>query len=213
MSTRDRVGFFDDWAADYDRALQESTGRFPYDGYGEVLSMVVKLTRPQPNMRVLDLGTGTGNLAARFVEQNCLVWGVDFSVAMLAEARHKVRGARFVHADLLGDWPAILDGPFERIVSAYVLHEFDLPTKLRLISGLADRRLAPGGWVVVADVSFPDATARDRAREAWIEVWDRGEHYWVADEAIDAFRAAGLEAHYKQVSDFGGVFLFAPLIR
>ena len=96
-------------------------------------------------MTILDIGIGTGTLAKRFCELGCQVYGVDFSREMLEKARKKLPQVELFRADLLGEWPAELRRNFERIVSAYVLHEFDLPTKIRVIRKLLDNGLADGG--------------------------------------------------------------------
>ena len=56
---------FDIWAATYDQSVIASQG-FPFTGYADVLKKVVEVTQPQSGMSILDLGTGTGNLAIRF---------------------------------------------------------------------------------------------------------------------------------------------------
>ena len=126
---------------------------------------------------------------------------------MLAEARAKVPQATFVQADLMGDWPAELDRRFDRIVSAYVLHEFDLATKVSFLCKSAQHHLAHGGRIVIGDVAFPTVIARKEAHKRWARLWDEGEHYWAADEALAACERAGLRARYTQVSSCGGVFV------
>jgi hypothetical protein len=110
----------------------------------------------------------------------------------------------------LGDWPTELDRRFDRIVSAYVLHEFDLSTKVQLLRRLTERHLASGGCIVVGDIAFPTSGARDRAHRKWMQLWDEDEHYWAADEAAEACKHTGLRVTYKQVSSCGGVFTFGP---
>jgi len=89
MNRQDSVHLFDDWAQHYDRSIQ-ADGGFPFDGYEQVLDEVVRTACAQPGMTVLDLGIGTGNLAARFVRLGCDVWGIDFSAEMLAKALEKL---------------------------------------------------------------------------------------------------------------------------
>lgn len=197
---------FDGWAADYDRAVASSLGEFPFDGYENVLATVVALADVTPGTTVLDLGTGTGNLAARFVEQGCVVWGLDFSAAMIEEARAKAPDVHLVRADLRGQWPAELPARFDRIVSAYVLHEFDLATKVALLGRLARQHLSVGGRIVIGDIAFPGRLAREAASRQWASLWDGDEHYWAADEVLAAFDAAGLAMDYRQASSCGGVF-------
>jgi putative AdoMet-dependent methyltransferase len=80
---------FDAWAAAYDESTSAATG-FPFDGYNLVLDTILKQSDPIGGDTVLDLGTGTGNLAARFLDARCRVWGIDFSGEMLVRARQKL---------------------------------------------------------------------------------------------------------------------------
>jgi cyclopropane fatty-acyl-phospholipid synthase-like methyltransferase len=205
LDDRDRVALFDEWAERYDKDVQSATGL--HRGYEQVLDRVVEFADPRPGMRVLDLGVGTGNLARRFVDLGCAVWGVDFAPAMLAKAQAKVPQAKLLRVDLLDDtWPEDLAGQrFERVVSAYVFHEFSLEAKVRLLTRLARDYLAGGGRIVIGDVAFSSLQA---LRQAGADHWDEEEHYWAADEAIAACEAAGFELSYAQVSSCGGVFVF-----
>jgi putative AdoMet-dependent methyltransferase len=205
MSQSDRVQLFDNWAEYYDASVTPANSKFPLAGYEQVLDEAVRLAGVEPHMRILDLGIGTGNLAARLVRAGCQVWGLDFSAKMLAKAHAKVPQAQLVQADLLGDWPTELRQPFDRVVSAYVLHEFDLETKLTLLRRIASQHLSAGGRIVIADVAFPTVAARTAAQHQ-AGGWDEEEVYWAADEAIAAMERVGLRAAYEQVSSCGGVF-------
>jgi len=206
MSRDDRSQLFDDWAGHYERSVQSTSG-FPFDGYEQVLDEIVRLAAVQSHMRVLDLGIGTGNLAKRFVSLGCTVWGTDFSPKMLAEARVKLPQVRLVEANLLGDWPVSLDQRFDRIVSAYVFHEFDLSTKISLLQRLTHSHLTDGGRIIIGDIAFPTVHAREEAHQRWLRIWDEGEHYWAADEATTACEKADLHLRYTQVSSCGGTFV------
>jgi putative AdoMet-dependent methyltransferase len=210
MITSDRVQLFDAWAQDYDSGLLSADHPFPFAGYQAVLDEIVNQSQLQPAMTVLDLGTGTGNLAAQFLAQGCQVWGLDFSQEMLAEARAKFPAAAFVHADLLGDWPSLIQRKFDRVVSGYVLHEFDLDTKVSLLQQIASQHLSAGGRIVVGDIAFHSMDIRSEARSRWENRWDEHEHYWAADETQTACQAAELNSTFTQISICGGVFLISP---
>ena len=207
MSQQDQIQLFDDWAERYDR-LVGSDDSFPHDGYEQVLDTVVNLAAARPGARVLDLGTGTGNLAERFVALGCEVWGIDFSPKMLEKARAKLPQARFVQAGLLDDWPGELEQRFEHIVSSYALHHFELETKLDLLQRLLRRHLATDGQVIVGDIAYPSVQIRERERQRGD--WDEDEYYWAADETIAACAKAGLHARYRQISSCAGVFVIEP---
>lgn len=196
---------FDAWAAQYDQDVTDDG--FPFTGYARVLDEVVRQAQAAPGMRVLDLGTGTGNLAALFAAQGCELWCTDYSPKMLAIARAKLPAARIFEHDLRQPFPPELDRRFDAIVSAYVFHHLELPEKVAFIKKLLAENLATGGHLVIADLSFPDAQAFGAVRQAAGEGWDE-EPYWIAAEALPALQAAGIPAAYTQVSDCAGIYRF-----
>jgi len=208
MQSSDRIQLFDAWAQRYDASLAANDGDFPFDGYERILDEAVVLAGVGPGMRILDLGIGTGNLARRFVQQGCEVWGVDFSAEMLAKTRVKLPQVHLIQADLLADWPADIQPPFDRIVSAYVLHEFTLEGKIAVLRR-ATHYLVPDGAILIADIAFPSVAIREAViQQVYGASWDEDEWYWAADEAIAACDAAGLHATYRQLSRCGGIFIF-----
>ncbi len=195
---------FDPWAESYDQDVA-SQEQFPFAGYERALDTVVEQAAPQSGMSVLDIGTGTGNLALRFARLGCDVWCSDFSQAMLEKAREKLPGAHFVRHDLRAPWPAELDRRFDRIVSAYVFHHFDLTGKVELCKSLVTGRLTAGGKLVVADLSFPSEEAMQAFARSVGELWEQ-EPYWLVDKSKPALESAGLKVSYIQVSKSAGVY-------
>ncbi|KAF0106511.1 MAG: smtA6 [Anaerolineaceae bacterium] len=195
---------FDDWAETYDRSVADWQA-FPFTGYDDLLKTVLRLAEPRPGLSVLDLGTGTGNLALPFARAGCDLWCTDFSEPMLAKARQKLPAAHFVLHDLRLPLHAGFQRPFDRIVSAYVFHHFELDEKIRVLRGLFPH-LAPGGRIIIGDIAFQDAAAMEKVKLAAGGEWE-DEFYWLADEALAALREAGIQAEYSQVSSCAGVFV------
>lgn len=193
---------FDQWAGQYDEDVTREG--FPFTGYQRVLAETARLAGASAGMTVLDLGTGTGKLAELLAPLGCALWCSDFSGEMLALARPKLPGAHFFLHDLRKPFPAGLPR-FDRIVSAYVFHHFELPEKIAIIRRLLRDQLAPGGRLVIADLSFPTRQARDAARQAAGADWDE-EPYWIAAEALPALEANHIGAGYVQVSDCAGIY-------
>jgi hypothetical protein len=90
-----------------------------------------------------------------------------------------------------------------------VFHHFRLEEKIALLRRLSRGHCAPGGRIVIADLSFPTAEALARVREKWRDTWDE-EHYWIGEEAVSACEAAGLRTRYEQVSEIAGIYVFIP---
>jgi putative AdoMet-dependent methyltransferase len=209
MGNTERIALFDRWAQTYDQSVQMADA-FPFAGYETILNEITRRAEAQPTMQVLDIGIGTGNLAKRLVGSGCTLWGVDFSAEMLAKARATLPQAKLVQADILKEWPDELQRPFDRIVSAYVFHEFDLAHKIALLQKIMQHYCAPCGCVIIGDIAFPTAEIHAQARQYWDKSWDDDEYYWTADETLSACQQVGLQAHYTQLSACGGVFTIRP---
>jgi ubiquinone/menaquinone biosynthesis C-methylase UbiE len=119
--------------------------------------------------RVLDVGCGTGKLAAALSER-AKVWGVDRSPEMLEVARARAPRVRFKQADAYA--LPFKDGWFERATMWLVVHLLERPRAFAEIR----RVLGAGGQVAVATFDpsyfglfwfrdyFPSMEAIDLAR-------------------------------------------------
>jgi putative AdoMet-dependent methyltransferase len=209
MAEGERRDIFDRWAESYDESVRGSTS-FPFDGYERVLDEVIRRAGMLEGKRVLDLGSGTGNLTERIVRAGGEAWALDLSEKMLERARRKLPDARFFRGDVLADLPPLLRFPFDAVLSTYVFHEFPLMTKVSLIGRIAAEHLAPGGKVVIGDVSFATTADRQRVLDEQGEMADDEEEYWAADVAVAALESAGFGVAYEQVSSCGGVYVLRP---
>jgi demethylmenaquinone methyltransferase/2-methoxy-6-polyprenyl-1,4-benzoquinol methylase len=119
-------------------------------------SRAADLAAVGPGDRVLDVATGTGDLAlelARRVAPSGEVVGSDFAEAMLERAREKAAGRPHVHFEW-GDALA-LDHPDDAFDAATVA--FGARNFADLHGGLAQmaRVVRPGGRVVVLEITTP----------------------------------------------------------
>jgi SAM-dependent methyltransferase len=165
-----------------------------------------------PGMRVLDLGTGLGHVAAQvaqLVGPSGSVVGVDRETALLAvaEQRRVAENVRFAEADVR---TVRFDEPFDAVVCRLLL--FHLPDAVDVMRH-HQASLRPGGKLIAVDFDIgsrrtepPVALAAQAL--AWVEA---------------AFRAAGAEprigarlgpmlreAGYADVSTFGIQAYYAP---
>ena len=199
---------FDDWAETYDQSVSDWQ-TFPFTGYGDLMKTIVELAQVRPGMSVLDLGTGTGNLAQPFAQTGCDLWCTDFSEPMLEKARQKLPTAHFTLHDLRTDLPTELERPFDRIVSAYVFHHFELDEKVRILRRLLPS-LAPDGRMLIGDIAFRNQAALEQVKAEVGETWE-DEFYWLVNEAIPALEIAGMQVKYQQVSPCAGVFILSTI--
>jgi SAM-dependent methyltransferase len=118
--------------------------------------------------RVLDIGCGTGRVAAALAERGARVWGVEPEPRMAELARKRLRTVKIAPAEKL----PFKDGWFERAVMALVVHLVDRPRAF----AEAWRVLASDGRLVIATFDpahferywlnqfFPSLEAIDRSR-------------------------------------------------
>lgn len=142
-----------EWQFHFDPASYTSEIREDIEVYDEFQDQVVAACG-DGFARVLELGTGTGETAARLLARNPGVElvGIDESDAMLDVARSRFgAGARFEVARLQDTLP---DGPFDLVASALCVHHLDSDEKRSLFARVA-RVLRPGGRFVLGDVVVP----------------------------------------------------------
>lgn len=138
--------------------------------------------------RVLDVGCGTGRLAAALADQaRAKVWGIDASEQMVAVARETVPAGVGVRRGVAERLP-FRDGWFERVTMSLVVHLVDRPRAF----AEARRVLGDDGRIAIAtfapehfDTSwlnrwFPSIAELDRAR------------FPTGDELRDQLQSVGL---------------------
>ena len=119
-----------------------------------------------PGTRVLELGCGTGSMTRDLLARGARVTAVDLSEPMLARARRKAPGARFVRRDILS-WEG--EGAHDRVLLSFVLHEMDREIRARALS-VAGRALAEGGLLGVLDFAGSAPRPVDDVFRAYLRV-------------------------------------------
>ncbi len=187
-------------AVDEDELARRLGGRFRFDpasygamvadtlpGYDELQAQVA-LAAGGGARTILDLGIGTGEAAARLLEQNprALVTGVDESPAMLAAAAERLgESLAGSHVGQLQD--TLPAGRFEVVVSVLAVHHLDPLEKARLFREVRER-LAPGGRFVLGDVVVPE-----RPEDAVVDLTAGYDQPSSVAEQLDWLREARLE--------------------
>ncbi|MCC5910536.1 MAG: methyltransferase domain-containing protein [Clostridiaceae bacterium] len=82
------MAIFDSRAMDYDQWYESKLGRFVDQVETD---LAFSMFRPEKDMKVLDIGCGTGNFSIKLAKMGCTVVGVDLSDEMLDIAREKVK--------------------------------------------------------------------------------------------------------------------------
>ena len=201
---------FDLWQPTYDADVIacDEAGDYPFAGYRALQDQVFEIIHARPGVSVLDLGCGTGQMAARLLRAGHPVTGLDFSPAMLACARENAPGARLVQGELSSELPELLAGEtYDCILAAYSLHHLTDEEKYALLRALA-KRLRPDGVILVGDVSFPTRAGLEACREAYDDEWDEEEYYFVRDELETALPEYDIDC--IPISFCADVYLLSP---
>jgi ubiquinone/menaquinone biosynthesis C-methylase UbiE len=154
------------------------------DGYDATLDWVITHAAVRADDVLVDLGTGTGNLASRLGRVARLVC-VDVSTGMLAVARTKLPGAtEYVEADLL---EFVDRAPScDVIISTYAIHHLMADEKGALLSGLFGC-LRTGGRIAIGDLMVADAGViadlRTRLAHPDVDEMFADEFPWFVDDA------------------------------
>lgn len=151
----------------------------------------------RPDMKVLEIGCGTGSTALHHAPNVAEIYATDLSAGMLDIARDKaaaagagnVTFARHAAEDIPADW-----GPFDMIMAHSILH---LVADPQAVMQEMARRLKPGGTFVTSTVCMSDGMN-------WFKVIARPGYalgllprvtFFSADDLRGWMSGAGLDIH------------------
>ncbi|KTE16847.1 class I SAM-dependent methyltransferase [Sphingopyxis sp. H115] len=119
-------------------------------------SDLLRLTAPQPDERIVDIGCGTGTfaIALKQAAAGSVILAVDPDPAVLDIAREKAKaaGADIIWFEAMGDELDEIEAlqGSDKIVSSLVLHQCPMDVK-QAIARQMHRLLKPGGALFLAD--------------------------------------------------------------
>ncbi|MGL4336021.1 MAG: MerR family transcriptional regulator [Turicibacter sp.] len=145
---------FDHWANSYDEYVFSNKGPLKiYQNYEFVIDSVFQSASSLPidSPRILEIGVGTGNLASKFLTEDCTIIGIDQSREMLTKAKSKFPNLKV----LLGEFLKLpfSDKSFDVIVSTYAFHHLTADEKMVAIDEML-RVLKPEGHIIIGDLMF-----------------------------------------------------------
>src|SRR6266581_2614989 len=115
------------------------------------------------DLRVIDLGIGTGYFTERFLNHfpNSRVLRIDGAQAMIELAKARLTSLASRVQFVVGDFRKLQElapgaGTVDVVFSAYALHHLSRPDKERVLRRVVEL-LVPGGWFVNADLIVADS--------------------------------------------------------
>jgi putative AdoMet-dependent methyltransferase len=134
-------------APTHDERVADHSGN--YADYDQALDYIVRRIAPATGERGLDIGTGTGNLAAGFIERGASMSGVDQSKEMLRLCQKKLPALETRIGNFLA-LPYVAE-QFDFVVSSFAFHHLGPEQQLLALEEI--RRVSkPRGRVCIADL-------------------------------------------------------------
>ena len=180
---------FDVWADGYDESvrLADESDAYPFAGYATILKEIYGRVCASGAKTVLDIGFGTGTLAAKLYQQGCDVFGQDFSSRMIQLAQGKMPRAKLYQGDFsLGLVQALKQQRYDAIIATYALHHLTDEQKAAFLQELLPL-LQDNGCIYVGDVAFATRAQLEQCKAQAGDDWDASEIYFVYDELKQAF--------------------------
>ena len=177
-------------------------------GYEATLEWVAQSAEIHPESRVLELGSGSGNLTGKLGPCSDILC-VDVSEKMESIAARKLghlNNRRFVQDDILHVFEEKI-GEFDAILSTYTIHHLTEGEKVVLFEQIWDH-LVPGGRAAFGDLMLKSAghmrvkinEYKSKGENSTAE--DIGEEFfWFLDDAVKNLRRIGFEVETRRFSD------------
>ena len=193
--------------AEYDRRIRTF---IPF--YEEMLSVGAASLRPsRPSPRIVDLGTGTGGLAARCLDEipEARLLGLDLDAEMLAVASKRLRTRKSVELERRSfSRRALPHADF--FTASLSLHHVKTAAAKTALYGRCFDALSPGGALVSVDCMPAANRGLDRAIEQqWIDhmgrtysrreidryvaVWAQEDKYFPLGQELHMLESAGFQ--------------------
>ena len=183
--------------AKWDAGLYDEKHSFVW----KLAAAVLELLDAKPGERVLDLGCGTGHLAAKIAEAGAQVVGVDRSHEMIRQARLKYPSLRF---EVMDAREISLDGTFDAVFSNATLHWIKEPQR---VIAAVQKSLRPRGRFVAEFGGKGNTAELLRAvPQAWVKLGIAGPapHPWyypTLAEYAGLLEQHGFEVTYASLFD------------
>ena len=200
---REFLHVFEEWANTYDNTVvgNDLEYREVFRNYEGILQEVVNRTVG----KVLEFGSGTGNLTEKLAEEGYHVIAVEPSKPMRELAENKKINATFVDGDFLA-FPAI--DQVDTIVSTYAFHHLTDEEKSVAIKGYGNL-LPKGGKRVFADTMFENEEVYEQTIEEAVKIGHlklaedlRTEYYSTIPYFTHVFEENGFVITFKRCNTF-----------
>lgn len=210
---------FDRLASKYDHKIKKAAEQndWMYRKYSKILHKILEYSsvNKDKNIKAIDIGTGTGNLASLFIKKGVKIIGIEPSKKMRVIARKKIKNTPILEGHFL-DIP-LKNKSIDLIVSSLAFHHLTELEKTIAITEMK-RVLKPKGRIVIADLMFKNKKCKKKIKEELIrkgkqDIIDaiNDEYYGFFDNLRKKFTHAGFKFEGEQLTEF--VWIFRASLR
>jgi len=155
---------FDDFAENYDETISMEDGDYKelFKNYNEILNEIVKHIGKYENAKVIDIGSGTGNLTNIASKFGYDVIGIEPNLKTRNIATVKYPNISFSSGTFLS--LPIDDNSVDAIVSSYAFHNLTDVEKVEAIKQFK-KKLKNDGTIVIADTIYESIEIKEKLIE------------------------------------------------
>ncbi len=199
---------FDNWATHYDETVFAKKGEYfeVFEKYQEILKETVNQIRFSKGSTVLDIGSGTGNLADVAYQNGYNAIGIEPNQKM-----RQISQAKYPHIPAQNGSFLTLNVPdnsIDAIISSYAFHHLDDEEKAKSIKLMASK-LRPEGKIIIADTMYVSEQASQAILEEALAngatslAQDLKTEFYTTHQVISKlFTDAGFTIQFKQMNKF-----------
>ncbi len=199
---------FDGWADAYDATVADRDGEYQevFVNYQDILKQTVKQIDKPEGAKVLDIGSGTGNLGYVASLASYSVTGIEPNQKMRSLAQEKYPSLHFENGSFLN--MPVRDESIDAIITSFAFHHLSDDEKGEAIKTFS-AKLKASGKVIIADTMYDTLDTREEILQ---DALSKGythlandlqtEFYTTHDVLKNLFAAEGFIVSFQQMNKF-----------
>lgn len=199
---------FDEWSDHYDETISSDDGEYVevFEGYDDILTETVNELGLPAGSRIIDIGSGTGNLTHVAVQKGYAAIGLEPNLRMRQHSLRKYPDIPVVSGSFLS--LPFEDHSIDGFISTYAFHHLSDSEKAEAARRLR-KKLRKGGKVIITDTMYTSPEAgkailEDAKKKGYVNLYEdlQTEFYTTHEVLQKAFEAAGFTVSFKQRNKF-----------